>query len=384
MKAETPREDSEPATQLRVLHVTEAFAGGVLSSLTLLAAEQARSGDSVMILHTRRPETPGHDEIERQAGAEIKRVDTGYSVDGWRNALRFGRCIRKTIAEENPDVIHLHSSHAGWVGRLCLLSSPYRRKILYSPHGFAFTRTDMPIIARLAATVIEFILARCCAGLILVSSSESTLARKILLTKRTAVLENRLRMSGYSPAYRGAAADVLPVVVGTAARISYAKAPWIFGAVADKCGRDASFVWLGDGPKPDREKWLEPSNVMVTGWLSHTDLVKQLWGLDIYLSTSLWEGLPVSVIEAQALGIPCVVTNCMGNRDVVLHGVTGYVATDPEQLRQYVNRLVNDAELRRRLGRSARQYAVKRFAEHSLARDCANIYAEAIGRYAPS
>ena len=65
--------------------------------------------------------------------------------------------------------------------------------------------------------------------------------------------------------------------------------------------------------------------------------------IDVYLQTSLWEGLPIAVLEAMAFKKPVLATNVIGNKDVVLHGETGYLFDDEEELGGYIKLLLNES-----------------------------------------
>jgi Glycosyl transferases group 1 len=80
----------------------------------------------------------------------------------------------------------------------------------------------------------------------------------------------------------------------------------------------------------------------------------------------LWEGMPLSVLQALASGLPCVVTDVVGNRDAVQQGITGYVARHPEALAMCVRRLLVDAALYARMSRAARADALERFTGRNL------------------
>ena len=58
-------------------------------------------------------------------------------------------------------------------------------------------------------------------------------------------------------------------------------------------------------------------NIKCTGWIERKELENYLASADIYLSTSLWEGLPLSVLEAMSIGLPVVLSDCVGNKDLV-------------------------------------------------------------------
>ena len=74
------------------------------------------------------------------------------------------------------------------------------------------------------------------------------------------------------------------------------------------------FIWCGDG---ELRAELTSPNIKCTGWMERKELEIYLANADIYLSTSLWEGMPLSVLEAMSIGLPVVLSDCVGNRDLV-------------------------------------------------------------------
>jgi glycosyltransferase involved in cell wall biosynthesis len=126
-------------------------------------------------------------------------------------------------------------------------------------------------------------------------------------------------------------------------------------------------VWLGGG-EPEAEDELRRCGVEVTGWLPHAKLLELLAGLDIYVQSSRWEGLPVAVMEAMATGLPVVATDIVGNRDLVDHGRTGWLAKSEDELVAGVALLAQDAALRLSWGRAAREHVQRRHSTRHMMR----------------
>ena len=105
--------------------------------------------------------------------------------------------------------------------------------------------------------------------------------------------------------------------VYTAGRIGPQKNPKLFNAIAEKCP-DIRFVWIGDG---EERKYLTSSNITVTGFVSRDRVIELSVNYDCYLSCSLWEGLPMALLEAMYMEKECIVSNIAGNRDLIENGV---------------------------------------------------------------
>ena len=88
------------------------------------------------------------------------------------------------------------------------------------------------------------------------------------------------------------------------------------------------FLWIGDG---ELRGQLKASNIEVTGWVEREEALKRGINADIFILTSLWEGLPISLLEAMYMKKLCVVSNVIGNRDVIHNCENGYVCSTKEE-----------------------------------------------------
>jgi glycosyltransferase involved in cell wall biosynthesis len=84
--------------------------------------------------------------------------------------------------------------------------------------------------------------------------------------------------------------------------------------------------------------------------------------------------MPMALIEAQVAGIPAVVTNVVGNRDIVIHCVTGFVASNDEELAKYLALLRDNPTLRQQMGAAARKRAMERFSMDLIFREWQLLY----------
>lgn len=115
-------------------------------------------------------------------------------------------------------------------------------------------------------------------------------------------------------------------------------------------------------------------NVIFTGLIENP--VRVYPSLNVYVATSLKEGLPLSLVEAMGAGLPVVATDVPGHRDVVVHGETGLLVPpeDPAALADAVSSLLGDRERRRRTAEAARQRALKEFSIQPMVAGTAEVY----------
>ena len=112
------------------------------------------------------------------------------------------------------------------------------------------------------------------------------------------------------------------------------------------------------------------------------DVPSILASSDVFVLPSNWEGLPYTVIEAMMAGLPVVATSVGGVPELVEDGVTGFLVprSDPEALAEALQRLIDDPELRERMGKAGRQKAMCEFTLDRMLRETEKVYEEVLGR----
>lgn len=362
---------------MKIIHITEALGGGVAHSLSQLAKAQAADGHQVIVVHSVRPDTPVDllpglypAPIDRRVLPMVTAINPVADMKAlWR--------IRTLLKTEKPDVIHLHSSKAGGLGRLAALMLGKRDQVFYSPRGFAFLREDVSPGKQKLFLNLERFASKLGGTVIGCSGTEADLARSEVRHARTCLVENSVDLNAV-PVATGSAEGRVRIV--TSGRICYQKAPWRFRDMAVGCAdMPATFVWLGDG---DLRADLMvddalPADMRIAGWLPRTGVYAELATADIFVLPSLWEGMPLALIEAQASGLPAVVSDVVGNRDVVINGETGFVCKSDEELLQKTRLLIEDISLRQKMGQAAREMASVRFSVGRMHREMMAVYESA-------
>ena len=373
---------------MRILHVTDASSAGVLTSVTTLAKAQAASSlfDAVTFAYVPREDSPELHEIQALTGPEV-------SVRAWSSssgAVRLAALVHhlvRALRGGHYDIVHFHSSRAGFLGRLAARVTGHAGYTVYSPHFFAFAQTGLSAPKRAAYLFLERVASVCSEKLVVVSDSEGMLARQSLPGVAVAVVPNvvdNASLGGYAhevtnttpeSASAGARKVFRIVHVG---RISEQKCPDLFRAAIEALyerfpagsGVRLEVTWLGEGKRSLLGEGRR--RIEVSGWLSSGLLRERLAAADLVLFTSRGEGMPMALLEAQGLGIPVVASQVTGVCDVVDHGITGFLGSSVDELVDYVYRLLNDEELRLRMhqasrSRSAQLFDVDALAERSLA-----------------
>jgi glycosyltransferase involved in cell wall biosynthesis len=237
--------------------------------------------------------------------------------------------------------------------------------VIHTVHGWSF-HDYMPRRRRSLFIGVERLAARWTDRIVTVSDLDRAkgLAAMIGTAERYSIihelndLEPFLRARGDRAAAR-ARLGVGPdgPVIGTVGRLSDQKDPSTFVHAAAAIiaeGRQAQFVWVGHGPLRGHVEQLVGDlglghRFRFTG--ARRDVAEILPAFDVFLLTSLWEGMPPVIPQAMACGVPVVASTADGNRELVCDGENGLLAPAraPEQFARRVVDLLRDADLRARL-----------------------------------
>lgn len=133
-------------------------------------------------------------------------------------------------------------------------------------------------------------------------------------------------------------------------------------------GISANLHIIGDGPERNRILFTAndldlTSQVILHGKLSPTEVVNQLQQADIFVLSSLSEGISNAVLEAMSCCLPVVTTDCGGMREAVQNGLEGFFVPlrDPDTMAEKLELLATNKELRERLGTNARKRVLTDF-----------------------
>jgi glycosyltransferase involved in cell wall biosynthesis len=271
---------------------------------------------------------------------------------------------------ERFDIIHLHSSKAGFLGRLAARIAGISANVVYTPHGLSFLG-DQPPARRRLYMALERFAGRLGGQIIAVSPGEREhiLRARLAPADRVVCIECGLppiRLpAGYDRAAKRRAlgqAGEAPLI-GTVARLSAQKNPFIFLEAAARVLRnlpDARFVWCGGGELADAVQG-RAQELGIAGacrFLGHRDDSHEiLAALDLFWLTSDYEGWPLAALEAMSLHVPVIATDVVGTRDM-LRGGAGLLVPkgDAAALAAATNALVLSPERRASLARAGNAF----------------------------
>lgn len=168
--------------------------------------------------------------------------------------------------------------------------------------------------------------------------------------------------------------EATPVVI-TVSRFDPAKNMQEAVSVAEEL-KDMVFVWIGDGEgQTEVEEALRKRGIINVKMLgARSDVIRLLSSADMYLSTSLREGMPIAVLEAMSVGLPIVASRVVGNVDVVNDGKNGFLYSSghPAEAAALLSQL-KETELRMKMGVESLRLQRNQYSATVMAR---NIYSE--------
>jgi len=319
----------------KILMVCEAFGGGVFTYVSQLCNDMCDDFE-VYLAYALRPQTPkNYTEFldERVKLIQVKNWgDKG--ILNIANDIKVICELRKLEKQIKPDIIHLHSSIAGGIGRLAY--SGKNNSVIYTPHGYAHILMGTGFKSKVYE-VLEKILGRRNALTLTCCESEDEVART--LCRRTAYIETGVNLPDLSAALD----NIEPVrnekfTVFTLGRACVQKQPQLFNQIAELVP-EARFLWIGNG---ELEHLLTAPNIEITGWKPRKEALAMAKGADAFVLCSLGEAIAMSLIENMYIQKLCLVSNTMGNKSVIQHGVNGYVCEKAEEYAEYIKAAIKE------------------------------------------
>ncbi len=333
----------------------------------------------------------------RRLGYPVQEIYIPRTINPWADALAVIK-MRNYFRRARPDIVHTHTSKAGVVGRLAarMAGVPH---VFHTVHGFPF-HAGMSRGKYLVYRQIEKWLGRYTDVMLSQSAEDVNTAAEVGIRpgRRGGLVHigNGIDLEEFNPAKYSAsqlaeiktALDIDPTVpvVTMIGRIKREKGyhdlvkalylirelPWH----ALFIGPDEGF--LGELVKQVDNYQLR-ERISILGMRG--DITNLLAASDIYVLPSYREGLPRSLIEAQAMALPCLATGIRGCREVIEEGVTGFLFPPGDHLllAGLLRKLLLDDELRHRMGRAGRKRAKRYFDEGEVAKKVMALYEETLG-----
>ena len=278
--------------------------------------------------------------------------DNSYDVCFPRNpfslkTFKAYKQIKKIIQENNYDIIHCNSPTASILTRLAARKT--KAKVIYMAHGFHFFK-GAPLLNWLLFYPAEKFTSRYTDILVTINNEDYHIAKKHFHAKKTCYIPGvglDIKVYDYNHDY----ADKDEIYLLSVGELIKRKNHEIVIKALANCPKNIHYHICGEGPL--RNELLELAkklNVNLTLEGFHQNITEYLNKADIFIFPSLHEGLPKSVMEAMANGLPCIVSNVRGNHDLIDPKGGFVVGNKQEEYTAAIKSLATSSELRKSQG----------------------------------
>jgi glycosyltransferase involved in cell wall biosynthesis len=401
----------------RILRIINRFnLGGPTHNAAYLTRYLPDDYETLLVGGSQEATEEGSHHILRELGVRpVILPELQREVAPWRDRSAYRR-IKELIKEFKPDIVHTHAAKAGAVGRMAAADLGVKA-IVHTFHGHVFHSYFGPVRTALYKNIERF-LARRSSRIVAISEkqkSELVEEHRITHSEKVSVIPLGFDLSRFQQdqeAKRALFRRVYgvqddEVAIGIVGRLVPIKNHDLFleviARVSRRTGRRLRAFIVGDGEERERLQYrtnelglsqvngpyfnghgfghgvngkpmTSPATVTFTSWIKEVDIVNA--GVDIVMLTSLNEGTPVSLIEAQAANRPVISTRVGGIENVVIPGRTAFLSEsgDVDGLEEHLVRLVEDDALRRTIGQDGWEHVRHRFHFTRLVRDTDAMY----------
>ena len=395
---------------LRILN--RLIVGGPVLNATYLTKYLSPEFETLLVVGEKEDHEKSADYLTDQLGINYITIpQMGRSISPL-NDFQAYKQLKKIIKDFQPDVVHTHAAKPGALGRLAAYTSGVPA-IVHTYHGHIFHSYFNNLKSEVYINTERF-LGRRSTALIAISEAqkkELTEDFKIAPRDKFRVIPLGLDLDKFSedqPQKRqkfrtefGLADEV--IAIGIIGRLVPVKNHHLFlkaiAHVLKNSNKKIKAFIVGDGETrasleglarqldikfSTQNDYTHPHPLVFTSWRSDVDIINA--GLDIVTLTSLNEGTPVSLIEAQAANKPIVSTRVGGIGDIVVEGKTALLAevNDADTFCNNLLNLVNNDSLRAEMGSNSNYYVSKRFSYQRLINDTSQLYYELLGKKIPA
>lgn len=348
---------------MKVLHFTQTLPGGLGTFLNELLAFQTETYDRVTLLC---PAAQRH--LVESKSVEILPLAKAGRTPADLFAMR--ESLRRHLGSNTYDIIHLHSSFAGAVGRL----APGRRgaRVVYCAHGWAH-EMDVQPPKRLLYAAAERMLAAMTDVIINISESEQKRAAEAGIPKsKCKVIYNGIRQAPWAPLEPEGDARRL-LFVGRYDRQKGLDV--LIHSMRELTGQGFGLTTIGAPVIGQPVVAKLPAHVRDLGWQSADAVRGEMQRCDLVVVPSRWEGFGLVAVEAMRAGRAVVATNVGGLPEIVVDGETG-VLCSPCSPRELTAAILRAAPAARRMGVAARARYERLFTAERMFRETHAAYVQ--------
>jgi len=289
------------------------------------------------------------------------------------NDLKALFVLYRIIRKGRYDIVHCHSTKAGLLGRIAawLAKTP---RIYFTVHGWSFYNVGEYGRIKHLLIFFEKILAKLTDMIICVSINDKIegMNKKIAYENKFTVIHNGISSSqAYTKGILRDEIDAneIDVIFGLVARLAYPKNPLFLLKVAKqitKSYKQAKFVLIGDGPLYDEcREFVNINNLGENVFLLglRKNARSFLIDMDVFVLTSQFESLPLTIIEAMFAKLPIIATNVGGVSELVQNERNGFLVSPNNgiELAERMKDLIRNAEKRTQMGKESQKIAIDNY-----------------------
>jgi glycosyltransferase involved in cell wall biosynthesis len=360
---------------MRILHiVTNSDLGGAPRVVTELSAQAVQEGHACGVAAM--PGGPMWEHLEKQV-ERFPVPSMRRDVEASQDIASLG-FLRRLYRSYEPDVIHLHSSKAGVLGRLAALSMGLARRTVYTIHGF-----DTILKTHQRYLPLERMLAWVSGAIVPVSRYDFDNLRAVGIQKRVLCIPNGVSDRRGKPSPDAEAVQAIsdsrssgrPVILSIA-RVEKPKRPDLYAALA-RLNPQADFYWVGNVQDPlESMPGIQiPPNLRFLGESPEAGNLANL--CDLFVLLSDYEGIPMSVLEAMSCAKPVLASKVGGIPEALGEGSEAgglMVANEAPALHEALKKLLESTALRQGMGTAGRKRYEVQFSAAQMWTSYRNLY----------
>ncbi|HKR04905.1 MAG TPA: glycosyltransferase [Bacteroidia bacterium] len=326
----------------------------------------------------------------------------------WKNDRAAYLKIKSIIREFKPDIVHTHAAKAGTLGRLAAAKCGVKT-IVHTFHGHVFHSYFSPLKTKLFIQIEKYLASKSTRIIAISDIQKKEICEDFNICKpeKAVVIplgfdlqrfrdnqeEKRKSFRGH---YKISDDEIAIGIIGRITAIKnhdlFLRA---FGNAISKTVKKVKAVIVGDGEDlqkmqnlcrelglkySENNSVMADSQVVFTSWIKNVDWA--IAGLDIIAMTSLNEGTPVSLIEAQAANKPVVSTNVGGIENVVIRDITGLLSPsqDVNSFSENLLRLIEDESMRNKIAQKGWEHVGTKFHYTRLVENVRKLYHELLNQ----
>lgn len=378
--------------KIRVLRILNRFnVGGPVWNVALLTKHLPEEYTTKLIGGKATTNEADAQIIIDQLGIEALLIPSLSREVSIRNDMTAFFALRKIIRQFKPHIVHTHASKAGVLGRLAAMSVGVP-VLVHTYHGHVFEGYFSPIKTKIIQQIERFLAGRTNAIITISDAQKKAITEQFTIVRaaKTHVIPLGFDLARFYPkdAHRIEARERFmlrkdTVAVGIVGRLTAIKNQQMFlqaaALLVAKSSEKYRFFIVGDGELMEELQGLAnelgiAQYVEFTSWIFPMEHFYP--AMDLICLTSLNEGTPVTLIEAQASGIPVLSTRVGGVENTMIDGKTGLLmhSFDPMELAEKIDQLSKDTQQRIQMSKNAHTFAKQHFSYTELIRNMDELY----------